>query len=194
VPGVTNCLILTPADSTTILFSLKATGAEPGFSILLVNASQSVPLQIIPGEISFGFLTPTGSVMFLPPLSSTIAVWISPGIVPPGFGYWMITGPPQNQASSQLVTGSGTGSVTAAFNYDTNVIILDGVSSTFALTFPGGAVTGQVVEVLFNTLVSAFSVVAMGSQTINNVPTSGAAGTGIAWYYNLSNDTWYRQY
>lgn len=75
-------------------------------------------------------------------------------------------------------------------------VILDGVGTTFALTFPAPLGDKEVLRVMAGSAVSvAFSAVVTAPATvIKTVPSTMAAGTGVAWEYNASNTTWYRQY
>jgi hypothetical protein len=74
-------------------------------------------------------------------------------------------------------------------------VILDGVSTTFALTFPAPQGDKQVLKVLAATAISAaFSAVVTAPATaIKTVPATLPIG-GIAWEDNASNNTWYRLY
>lgn len=94
--------------------------------------------------------------------------------------------------SKVLVTSGGSLSVAAG----TANVILDGVATTFALTFPAPAYDGQTLAVSAGSAVSvAFSAVVTAPATvIKTVPSTLAAGVGIAWKYNISNTTWYRLY
>lgn len=80
VGGVTNCLLLNPADGTSTLAGLSATGVPPGFSLLLVNTSSSFPVQFLnvaSGTPANQFACPSGATFSLLPFSTTLAVYIS---------------------------------------------------------------------------------------------------------------------
>lgn len=94
--------------------------------------------------------------------------------------------------STQYLTSGGSGTVTA----DIDTVILNGVNTTFALTFPAPRADGQELRVNAATAVSvAFSSVATApATTINTTPSTLAAGVGVAWKYRSSDTTWYRLY
>lgn len=94
--------------------------------------------------------------------------------------------------STQFLTSGGSGTVTA----DIENVILNGVNTTFALTFPAPRADGQILRVNAATAVSvAFSTVATApATTINTTPSTLAAGVGVAWVYRSSDTTWYRLY
>jgi hypothetical protein len=103
---------------------------------------------------------------------------------------WPIDG--RTDAPAQIFTSGGTGVVLP----NTGDVVLNGVATTFALTFPIAGADHQYLRLMFQTAVSvAFSVVGSGDgSTILGAPTTGAANTGICWQYALSTKTWYRQY
>lgn len=92
----------------------------------------------------------------------------------------------------QYFTSGGSGTVTA----DVEQVFLNGVNTTFALTFPSPQGDGQILKVNATTAVSvAFSTVAAApATTINTTPATLAAGVGVAWQYRSSDTTWYRIY
>jgi hypothetical protein len=188
VPGVTNALLLSPHDATSTLAGLSAFGVLQGFSILLVNTSTTTPIQILSQASSTAandFVGLSNSNQNLPPLSQTIATYVT------GFG-WMLSA---SSVSTQLI-GSSSAGATCPAGFAEGVMILDGIATTFALTFPVAFADQQRVRVLVNTAISvAFSIVGSGDgSTINNVPTTIAAGTGLAWQYAAANQNWYRLY
>jgi archaellum component FlaF (FlaF/FlaG flagellin family) len=95
-------------------------------------------------------------------------------------------------ATKQLVN-TAVGSAMVALSVTD--VILDGVATTFALTFPAPQGDKQVLRVMAATAVSvAFSTVVTAPATvIKTPPATLVAGTGLAWEYNASNTTWYRQ-
>lgn len=188
VAGVTNALLLSPHDPTSTLAGLNAIGVFTGFSILLVNTSTTTSIGILSQASSTAannFIGLANSNQNLPPLSETVAVYVT------GLG-WMLSA---SNVSTQLI-GSSASAATAPAGFFEGVMILDGVATTFALTFPTAFADGQKVKVLVNTAVSvAFSVVGSGDgSTINNVPGTLTAGSGLAWQYAASNQNWYRIY
>ena len=186
IPGFTNCLILTPVSGSALL-GLASSGAPQGFTLLLMNASATIPFTI-PSQSSDTaantFFNSNNATITVPPLMVLQVVYLV------GDG-WSASGP---SYSTQLVTSGGTATVNAKF-LNTNTI-LDGVDTTFALTFPVAFADGQIVAVLSHTAISvAFSVVGSGDgSTINGVPATTSADTGIAWQYLASDTTWYRLY
>lgn len=189
VPGVTNLLRLTPTDVTSTIIGLSAAGIATGFSMLLVNASATTAISLLSqasGTAANNFVGQFGSNQFLPPLAQTIIVYVV------GLG-WFVDA---SYTSTQLITGSGTGGVIVNPGYYEAQVVLDGVSTTFAVTFPVAFADQQIVEVLFNTAISvAFSVTGSGDgSTVNNVPATASAGMGIAWQYMAAITTWYRLY
>ena len=94
--------------------------------------------------------------------------------------------------SNQMVTTGGTPTVSVG----ASSVVLDGAATTFALTFPAPVVDGQVIAVLAGSAISVgFSAVVTAPATvIKTVPSTIAAGVGVAWKYNASNTTWYRLY
>jgi hypothetical protein len=188
VAGATNALLLGPADATSTLSGLSALGVIQGFSILLVNTSATLPIAILSqasGTPANDFVGLNNSNQNLPPLSQTQAVYVT------GLG-WMLSA---SSTSTQLI-GSSSSAATAPEGFTEGVLILDGIATTFALTFPVAFTNGQKVRLLVNTAISvAFTVVGSGDgSTINNVPATIAAGTGLAWQYSASNTNWYRLY
>ncbi len=190
VPGATDCLALTPTNATSTLAGISAIGITSGFSLLLINTSTTTPITLLSSQSStplvneLNFANNTNVIM--PPLAQTILTWIL------GIG-WMGVG---MGVSTQLVTGAGTGVATVSANFYDATVILDGVATTFALTFPVAFADGQIVNVLSNTAVSvAFSVTGSGDgSTISHIPATTTAGTGFAWQYRASDTTWYRIY
>lgn len=93
---------------------------------------------------------------------------------------------------TQYLTSGASGTISSGVK----TVILDGVNTTFALTFPVPLYDGQVIEVNAAQAVSvAFSAVATSPATgINTVPSTLAAGAGASWEYKLANTTWYRRY
>jgi hypothetical protein len=182
-------LILYPTDATSTLAGLSAIGVSAGFGLLIVNPSATIPITLLSQQSSTpavnDFIFPSNGNIILPPLSQTPLAWLT------GEGWG-------GNGSSSITQFYGTGIpfATVAAQYLKASIILDGVNTTFALTFPTAFADGQKVEVLSNTAVSvAFSVVGSGDgSTINEVPATTAAGTGIAWQYLAANTTWYRIY
>jgi hypothetical protein len=189
VGGTTNALLLTPTDATSGLRGLSAFGVTPGYTIIIVNQSLTFPITILPAASSTpanNFFTPNSEIVSLAPNTITQLIYVT------GDG-WALTG---SSVLTTVVTGAGTGIATVVGSYLDSRVVLDGVATTFALTFPTAFADGQLVRVLFNTAISvAFSVVGSGDgSTINNVPATGVAGQGIAWVYYAATTTWYRLY
>jgi hypothetical protein len=105
--------------------------------------------------------------------------------------YWRIT-ETGGASSKQVLTSGGSATVGAG----ANIVVMDGVATTFALTLRAPRGDGDVISVQAATAVSvAFSTVATAPATvIKTTPSTLAAGVGVAWIYNSSNTTWYRLY
>lgn len=90
----------------------------------------------------------------------------------------------------QYLTSGASGTVSSGVD----TAILDGVNTTFALTFPVPIRDGQELRVNAAQAVSvAFSAVATApATTIKTVPATLAAGAGASWVYRSSNTSWYR--
>lgn len=76
------------------------------------------------------------------------------------------------------------------------VLTLDpaGVLATGTITMPTQPYDGQKVEVSTTQTITALTVSPNTGQTIKNAPTTLAAGSGFAYYYNLPLTTWFRIY
>lgn len=94
--------------------------------------------------------------------------------------------------SKQVVTSGGSATVSAG----ADIVILDGVNTTFALTLRAPNGDGDIISVQACTAVSvAFSApITTPATVIKTVPSTLAAGVGVSWVYNVSNTTWYRLY
>jgi hypothetical protein len=94
--------------------------------------------------------------------------------------------------SFQFITSGASATVSAGVQ----TVILNGVNTTFALTFPVPVGEGQVLEVNAAAAVSvAFSTVATApATTIKTTPGTLAAGVGVAWIYHVADTSWYRLY
>ena len=92
--------------------------------------------------------------------------------------------------ASQYITSGA--SATVSVGVDT--VFLNGVNTTFALTFPAPIAEGQELRVNATQAVSvAFSAVATApATTIKTVPATLAAGVGVAWVYHVADTSWYR--
>jgi hypothetical protein len=92
----------------------------------------------------------------------------------------------------QIITSGGSGTVSSGVD----LVILNGVNTTFALTFPVPLGEGQLLQVNAAQAVSvAFSAVATApASTIKTVPSTLAAGVGVAWVYHVADTSWYRLY
>lgn len=92
----------------------------------------------------------------------------------------------------QFITSGASGTVSSGVE----VVILNGVNTTFALTFPVPLGEGQLLKVQAAAAVSvAFSTVATApATTIKTTPSTLAAGVGVAWVYHVADTTWYRLY
>lgn len=95
-------------------------------------------------------------------------------------------------ADPQFLTSGASGTVSSG----RDTAILNGVNTTFALTFPLPLGEGQKLMVNAATAVSvAFTTVATApATTINTTPSTLAAGVGVAWVYHVADTTWYRLY
>jgi len=95
-------------------------------------------------------------------------------------------------SSSQFVTSGASATVSSGVD----TVILNGVNTTFALTFPAPLGESQLLMVNAAAAVSvAFSGVATApATTIKTVPSTLAAGVGVAWIYHVADTTWYRLY
>lgn len=96
-------------------------------------------------------------------------------------------------ALSKTVDTSGG---SATMGAGANIVILDGVATTFALTLRAPRGDGDIIYVQAATAVSvAFSTVATApATTIKTTPSTLAAGVGVAWIYHAATTTWYRLY
>jgi hypothetical protein len=92
----------------------------------------------------------------------------------------------------QYITSGASGTVSSGVD----TVILNGVNTTFALTFPVPIREGQELRVQAAAAVSvAFSTVATApATTIKTTPATLAAGVGCAWVYHVADTTWYRLY
>lgn len=93
-------------------------------------------------------------------------------------------------ADPQFLTSGASGTV----NNGVDTVILNGVNTTFALTFPAPLGEGQILRVNAAQAVSvAFTTVATApATTINTTPSTLAAGAGAEWIYHSADTTWYR--
>ena len=74
-------------------------------------------------------------------------------------------------------------------------LVLDGVSTTYAVTFPNNPQDGQQFKLMTATALSGgLTCTPPASETIKACPTTPAANTGFGWQYHLANTTWYRMY
>ena len=94
--------------------------------------------------------------------------------------------------SDQYITSGASATVSSGVD----IVILNGVNTTFALTFPVALGEGQTLMVNASAAVSvAFSTVATAPATvIKTTPSTLAAGVGVAWIYHVADTTWYRLY
>ncbi len=79
IPGTTNCLILTPTDSTSALSGLVATGLISGFTLIIWNASPTVSMSFLNQASSVPanqFACPGAGTVSLAPFSKTILVYL----------------------------------------------------------------------------------------------------------------------
>jgi hypothetical protein len=92
--------------------------------------------------------------------------------------------------SAQYITSGGSATVSAGVD----TVFLNGVATTFALTFPAPLGEGQELRVNATQAVSvAFSTVATApATTIKTTPATLAAGVGVAWVYHVADTSWYR--
>jgi hypothetical protein len=60
------------------------------------------------------------------------------------------------------------------------------------IIMPSGAYDGQPVQVSTTQAITALTVQPNAGQTVLNAPTTLAAGASFMYYYNLTNNTWYR--
>ena len=77
--GTTNCLILTPTDSTSTLLGLSASGVPNGFPLIIYNASSTVALAFQNQNSSTPanqFACPLGGSFALDPQSKILLVYI----------------------------------------------------------------------------------------------------------------------
>jgi hypothetical protein len=93
-------------------------------------------------------------------------------------------------AAKQIFSTGGSGTASAGVRN----VVLNGVNTTFALTFPAPVFDGQELHVNAATAVSvSFTTVATApATTINTTPSTLAAGVGAAWIYDLASTTWFR--
>ncbi len=185
VPGLTDCLILTATDATSTLAGISAIGVPNGFLLLLVNVSPTIPITILSQQSYIAtnqFICAFNASIKIEPLDKTIITYIT------GFG-WAASGP---SISTQFY-GTGIPFATVNPQFYNSTVILDGVATTFALTFPVAFADGQSVELLSNTAVSvAFSIVGSGDgSTINGIPSTTNAGNAFVWQYYAANTSWY---
>ena len=95
-------------------------------------------------------------------------------------------------AAKQLVTSGATGTVSSGVQN----VYLNGVNTTFTLTFPVPIGDGQELFINATQAVSTaltLTVTAPGTA-IKNAPATLAAGVGCGFQYNLADTTWYRIY
>jgi len=92
----------------------------------------------------------------------------------------------------QFLTSGASGTVSAGVD----TVILNGVNTTFNLTFPVPLGEGQVLKVNASAAVSvSFATTATApATTIKTTPATLAAGVGVAWVYHVADTTWYRLY
>jgi hypothetical protein len=95
-------------------------------------------------------------------------------------------------ADPQIITSGASGTVSSGVD----TVILNGVNTTFALTFPVPIGEGQQLKVNAAAAVSvAFTSVATApATTIKTTPSTLAAGVGVAWVYHVADTSWYRLY
>lgn len=102
----------------------------------------------------------------------------------------------QKGASGTGTTQRFTSGASGTVNAGVTDVILDGVGTTFALTFPVALFDKQQIYIMFATAIStAFSITGSGDgSTVKAPPATPAAGSGCGYQYNAANTTWYRLY
>ena len=106
-----------------------------------------------------------------------------------GTGPVVSLSPFARQASVKITSGA---SYTVVPGLD--IVILSGVSSTFALTAPAAPYGGQEVELLCDTAVTTLSFLANSGQTVVGAATSCGATQGHAWRYLAADASWHERY
>ena len=94
--------------------------------------------------------------------------------------------------AKQLVTSGASATVSSGVQN----VYLNGVNTTFTLTFPVPIGDGQELFINATQAVSVgltLTVTAPGT-VIKNAPATLAAGVGIGFQYNVGDTTWYRIY
>ena len=140
----------------------------------MVNPSATTSITLLSQQSSTpqvnNFVFPFNANIILPPLSELLLVWFT------GIG-WGGSG----VSVTSNFAGLNAASITATSGFLDNTVILDGVATTFALTFPVAFADGQKLKLLSNTAVSAaFSVVGSGDgSTINGVPSDDGSDYGL---------------
>jgi hypothetical protein len=159
-------------------FSLVVTAPAAGFALVSLSRNGAVfqTTQLINGQVgNFGAY----------PSDVGYRISVSAGAATSTIQEGMTSA--VDQTTQAAVTGAA---VTA--NPGVATIILDGVGTTFALTFPAPTMDGQKFVVKAATAITAFSAVATAPATsIKNVPSSLAAGAAITWQYRAANNSWY---
>jgi hypothetical protein len=109
VGGMTNTLLLTPLDYSSTLLGLSALGVIPGFSLVIFNASATMPITFF-NEASTtpanGFACTGAKTVVLPPLGRVIAVYLN--------GLWTLGATGFSGRGPQLAYAPSTGTVSPA--------------------------------------------------------------------------------
>jgi hypothetical protein len=101
--------------------------------------------------------------------------------------------PDSNTAYLALVPSNG-GSLTIANTQSTLLLTNGGTTTSFTVTMPPNPKDGQVVSISTKSIITTFTLSANAGQTMNNAPTTLAAGEGHAWKWRNSSANWYRLY
>jgi hypothetical protein len=69
-----------------------------------------------------------------------------------------------------------------------------GTLASGTLTTPANPADGQPLEVNTTQTITALTFQPSAGQTVNNAPTTLAAGSGFGYYYNAALATWFRRF
>ena len=183
VPGTTNVLVLTPTDDTSTLQGLSATGTPNGFSLLMLNVSETIPMSLLSqssGTPANQFANSYNAPLVLPPLGATLLVYFT------GYGWQIVD-----------VGGEGGANVVA---YSTAIAAtLTGGSTDWGASPPAGFssdVTNQIavtlsadsiLDGLLAATTSGFSVLIINLSAVYYIEFAHQSASLAANQFNCQN-------
>lgn len=95
----------------------------------------------------------------------------------------------QSVAVSVVTTGF---TATIANNISTQLYNPAGTLASGTTTMPATPINGQLLRISSSQTITAWTLSPNSGQTLNNAPTTLAAGLGVSYIYVLASTTWYR--